>query len=324
MKHFSKYYYLLSLLLPVTVLISLILWGFWYLLPLAHIILFPLLDIVLGKNDQPAWWSTHRFATWLLWVHVCIHIIIFILFFHTLLSSNDIMSWTMFFTIFNVGATGALSAIIVAHELGHRKDTISRATSLVLLWSVSYMHFHIEHNYSHHVHVGTKKDPVTARKHEHLLAFYWRSITSQYIHAWKISHKIKKQYLMILLSLLQIGGYVFVYLFFGGAVLYGWLMMSLIAILYLEYSNYIQHWWMNRKTKYIDTIYSWQSCNVFTRGISLDLSLHADHHKNATKPYHTLTYLYPDRELPSGYFATFWIVLLFPVWKKIMLQKLAK
>lgn len=54
--------------------------------------------------------------------------------------------------------------ITVAHELGHKKQAIEKFYSKVLLMTVCYMHFYIEHNRGHHVIVATPEDPATARK----------------------------------------------------------------------------------------------------------------------------------------------------------------
>ncbi len=66
---------------------------------------------------------------------------------------------------------GVFSAgiINIAHELGHRQSPIAKFHSKMALMTVSYMHFFIEHNRGHHVHVATPQDPCCQLKK---LVFY--------------------------------------------------------------------------------------------------------------------------------------------------------
>ena len=53
------------------------------------------------------------------------------------------------------------------------------------------MHFYIEHNYGHHIHVATPKDPATARFNEAIYGFFIRSVVGSYLSAWLIQQNIK-------------------------------------------------------------------------------------------------------------------------------------
>ena len=69
------------------------------------------------------------------------------------------------------------------------------------------MHFYIEHNFGHHLNVGTPKDGATARFNQNLYSFWFTSVTRQYLSAWKIQIEIlnrqglsffhKKRYAMV-------------------------------------------------------------------------------------------------------------------------------
>ena len=56
------------------------------------------------------------------------------------------------------------NGINVAHELGHRKTKWERFLAKLLLMPSLYMHFYIEHNFGHHLNVGTPDDPATSKK----------------------------------------------------------------------------------------------------------------------------------------------------------------
>ena len=79
--------------------------------------------------------------------------------------------------------------ITVAHELGHKKQAIEKFYSKLLLMTVCYMHFYIEHNRGHHVVVATPEDPATARKNENFFAFWLRSVFQGYRHAWQLENE---------------------------------------------------------------------------------------------------------------------------------------
>lgn len=81
--------------------------------------------------------------------------------------------------------TGGIG-ITVAHELGHKKSTLERFYSKLLLITVCYGHFYIEHNRGHHVAVATPQDPATARRDESFYHFWFRSVFLGYAHAWNL------------------------------------------------------------------------------------------------------------------------------------------
>lgn len=53
--------------------------------------------------------------------------------------------------------------IVLAHELGHRRALPDRVLARLLLLSVAYGHYAIEHNRGHHRAAATYNDPATAR-----------------------------------------------------------------------------------------------------------------------------------------------------------------
>ena len=55
-----------------------------------------------------------------------------------------------------------------------------------------YMHFYIEHNFGHHLHVATSEDGATAKYNQSLYSFWITSVTKQYFDAWKNQKKLLK------------------------------------------------------------------------------------------------------------------------------------
>lgn len=63
----------------------------------------------------------------------------------------------------SVGLATGGAGITIAHELGHKLPQLDRFLSRLLLASVSYGHFTVEHNRGHHARVATPEDPASAR-----------------------------------------------------------------------------------------------------------------------------------------------------------------
>ena len=70
-----------------------------------------------------------------------------------------------------VGANTGYSAIVVAHELIHRRSWWEQQLGRLLMCTAMYEHFYTEHLRGHHVRVGTVADPATARYGESFARF---------------------------------------------------------------------------------------------------------------------------------------------------------
>ena len=139
---------------------------------------------------------------------------------------------------------------------------------------VLYSHFRSEHLLVHHIHVGTPKDPVTAKYNENFYKFFMGVLvqcpsSSFKSEITKLGRKglppsdfsnpfyiyFALQFFMIALSLL-IGGFFGLFLFFIQAV---------VAILLLELVNYIEHYGLSRKSlkngkyEFVQPHHSWNS-----------------------------------------------------------------
>ncbi|MDZ7652279.1 MAG: fatty acid desaturase [Burkholderiaceae bacterium] len=90
-----------------------------------------------------------------------------------------------FFALAVGTVTGGIG-ITVAHELGHRASRLDRVLARMLLVSVGYGHFHVEHNRGHHVRVATPDDPASAPRGMHVYRFILRSVTGGFLHAWRL------------------------------------------------------------------------------------------------------------------------------------------
>ncbi|MFM7143049.1 MAG: fatty acid desaturase, partial [Alphaproteobacteria bacterium] len=88
-----------------------------------------------------------------------------------------------------VGIDSGYSGIVVAHELVHRPQHHMILLGRLLLSTVLYEHFTVEHVRGHHARVGTPEDPATARFGETALEFFRRTVPAQMRSAWRIANK---------------------------------------------------------------------------------------------------------------------------------------
>lgn len=84
------------------------------------------------------------------------------------------------------GVVGGVLAINVAHELIHKHGRLEPAAGGLLLTSVGYHGFKIEHLRGHHVHVSTPADASSARLGQSLWHFLPRALLRNTGNAWRL------------------------------------------------------------------------------------------------------------------------------------------
>src|SRR5258706_11912394 len=150
---------------------------------------------------------------------------------------------------------GALT-IVLAHELMHRASRLDQWLADILLTTVTYPQFAIEHVYGHHNTVATPADPATARLGEPLYAFVPRSVFGGLVHAWKIeAERLRRRGRSVWSPGNRMLRYaVMVSAYYGAA--FAWCgvrgievvsIQSAVAIFSLETINYMQHYGLQRR-----------------------------------------------------------------------------
>lgn len=240
--------------------------------------------------------------------------------------------WLLF--ALSVGLITGGIGITVAHELIHKNSASQKFWGKVLLVSVCYGHFFIEHIRGHHVNVATPADPASAHLDESIYAFYPRTLIKSWQSAWRIENqRLKKNRLpiwkhnfgwiiaapiLICLVLAITLGYTAV-LFF--------LIQSLVAFSLLEIVNYVEHYGLTRK-KLADGTYervspkhSWNANHWLSNLVLFHLQRHSDHHTHAGRPYQNLHHLEQSPQLPTGYPGMIILALIPPLWFRVMNPK---
>ena len=315
--------HLLGLISPIIVITGNILGGIYTSMGVIFIwAICPLLDILLGKSSQPRppRESGLPFEI-LLWTHGLLHLVILGTFFYFINQQNEINLWLITASL-STGLVSGASAIVTAHELGHKKPkSMGWYLARFLLFSVHYTHFTTEHNYNHHKWVATKNDSASAKVEEGVWSFWIRTIPGQFISSVNI-HNAKGRtgfrnpsFQGLILQVMVV--FFLLFLPNGFQIIIGWFIASIIAILTLEYVNYIRHWGLRREVSERQThLHSWNTESRWSRWSLLELTRHSDHHLKASTPFWKLL-PHPDApELPSGYYACWWPCLIPPLWKK--------
>jgi alkane 1-monooxygenase len=331
--------HLLGFTLPLVVLWGMAHGGWWSFAPVVAIFgVLPAVDALAGLNtsnprreDVPALDASPWFrgVTWA-WVPVQLALIAWGVHAATIggLSPLELAGLTV-----SIGMVNGAIGITFAHELIHRHGAFERGLGEVLLSSVSYTHFCIEHVHGHHRHVATPLDPATARSGESFYAFLPRTVAGGLRSAWRIEvGLVAKRGLrwwhlrnrMLRYGLVQVAMYAAAWAITGpgGAV---WLAaQAVIAFTMLEVINYVEHYGLVRRAsaagqyERVMPWHSWNSSHRVSNWLLINLARHSDHHYLAAKRYQVLEHLEAAPQLPAGYGTMFLAALVPPLWRRVM------
>jgi len=315
--------------------------GGWtvVLLPIITWYFFTLLDAVLGlytENADPQ--TDEAKLTWyraitLIWAPVQF-ITLFSLIWYVSVTGH-LSSLEKIVLFFGVGVITGTIGINYSHELMHQKNKTERGMADLLLAMVLYSHFRSEHLLVHHRHVGTPRDPVTARYNEGFHRFFprvlrqsltsafqaerdmlgrrnlpWTDLSNPFFRYWGM------QGAMLGLALL-LGGW-------SGLALFLW--QAFIAIWQLELVNYIEHYGLTRKHlgngkyEHVKPHHSWNASQKASNWLLINLQRHSDHHYKPDRRFPLLqTYgLSEAPQLPYGYPLMTMAAMVPPIWRRVM------
>jgi alkane 1-monooxygenase len=212
-----------------------------------------------------------------------------------------------------VGVASGYSTLVVAHELIHRRSRGLQLLGRLLLATVIYEHFYVEHVRGHHLRIGTDDDPATSRYGESYKDFFWRTVPAQFRSAWRLEAKRLGDedmpwYDPRLLRSDVVHGIVAevalalgVLFLFGPGALALYLGQAYVAVRLLEAVNYFEHYGLRRLGRKVRPVDSWDSDSWFTLFALVGLSRHADHHAYASRPFQALRTWEESPKLPHGY-----------------------
>lgn len=334
----------LIFLVPFSVILGYGLGGiFTFLTPVFVFGVVPILDILIGvskKNPDPEEERQLRDAmpfkiiTWF-----CVPFQVAMVFWgafvvtYASLRPIEIVGFVV-----SMGISSGVMGINVSHELQHRvNNAFEPLLARIMLWTVGYMHWAVEHVAGHHRNVATPHDPATARFGESFYAFLPRTVFDGFRSAWRIELKrLEKKELpvwstsnrMIMFGAAEIA----LVLAFGillsiGAAVY-LIAQAIIAFTLLEIVNYIEHYGLLRKEigpgKYepVSILHSWNTSNYLTNLFLFNLQRHSDHHNDPSRRYQILRHFDESPQLPTGYAGMIVVAAIPPLWRSIMDRRL--
>jgi len=237
------------------------------------------------------------------------------------------------------GVLGGVLAITPAHELIHKSGAFERVCGGLLLTSVGYHGFKIEHVRGHHVHVATPQDSSSARLGESVYGFVPRALWQNMRNAWRLeSARLRDagatpwspRNEMLRWSALWL-------LMLAGSVAgMGWASLPIVfaigvgAAATLEVINYIEHYGLQRaeiapgRYARITHRHSWNASQRLSNWLLFNLQRHSDHHAHARKRYAVLDHHDDSPQLPAGYATMFVLALLPPLWHRVMDERARK
>jgi alkane 1-monooxygenase len=314
--------------------------GWWLILvPLSTWWLFMALDAALGLNVENADPDTpdaalrwYRLIT-LIWLPLQVAAIFLLIWYAT--RADHLSVAEQFGVFFGVGILSGTIGINYSHELMHQRNRLERWLADLLLASVLYSHFRSEHLLVHHRHVGTARDPVTARYNEGFHRFFPRVLRDSLLSAFAaekamLARKGKRwtdlsnpfwRYWTLQAAFLGLA-----YGLGGGMGVVLFVLQAIIAIWQLELTNYVEHYGLTRKHlgdgryEHVLPRHSWNASHKASNWLLINLQRHSDHHYKPDRRFPLLqTYTEDDApQLPYGYPVMTLAAMIPPLWRRIM------
>ena len=190
--------YLLAYTIPLSSIIGLQVGGVWSFTTVLYAFgLIPLWEAFLEPDQSKLSEEkiknrlSNRFFDLMLYLNLII-VFAILIFGIKHLTTQTLATYEKVGLVLSFGIVLGTNGINVAHELGHRKTKWERFLAKVLLMPAFYMHFYIEHNFGHHLNVGTPSDPATSKKNQSVFSFWFTSITGQIKNAIRIQKNLLK------------------------------------------------------------------------------------------------------------------------------------
>tara|TARA_B100001123_G_scaffold404276_1_gene493511 strand:- start:727 stop:1902 length:1176 start_codon:yes stop_codon:yes gene_type:complete len=343
----KRYWWLLSVLYPLQPFASIYLHfrtgnEVWLLLPLfiAYVI-NPILDHLVGKDsnnppkavvEQLEEDDFYRILTVLV---VPFHVASLVG--TAWWAGTQELSWWAFIGLAISAGLNSGLAINTGHELGHKKTKLERTLAKIALAVPIYGHFSIDHNRGHHTQVATPNDHASARMGENIYKFAFREIPGGFHRAWQIERsRLQRKDLPVwhrdnqVLESIYLGFALQLLLLYA----FGWKLIPFLVLhnvcawWQLTSANYVEHYGLLRKKvntgqyEQCKPHHSWNSNHLFSNLVLFHLERHSNHHVYPMRRYQSLRHDANQPALPTGYFGSYLLAWIPPLWYSVMHPKL--
>ena len=350
----KRYAWLLSLLVPTTVLVGpgLMVWSGDARLLWAPVLFFygfiPLIDYFMGEDlsnppeSAVAALEADRFYRWITYLLAPVLWAAFI-FSAWFVANQDLPLYGWLAMVMICGAVGGF-CINLGHELGHKNTALEKALAKIVLAPSAYGHFFIEHNRGHHRDAATPLDPASSRMGESIYRFVLREMPGAWVRAWELESTRLRQAGLPVFSwhnhilqpaLLTVLLWSALMAWLGPQILPFLILAAFWSNFQLTSANYVEHYGLLRRlssgaglheggTGYEapQPHHSWNTNHLVTNLVTFHLQRHSDHHAHPLRRYQSLRHFDNLPRLPSGYFGMFPLAYVPPLWFKVMDQRL--
>jgi alkane 1-monooxygenase len=283
----------------------------------------------LQRSPAPA--GTGRGLLWLLRAYVLLQMALLAAGLRAVADAD----WTTVAGVaFAVGFVTGAQGITYAHELGHSRHRADRFLAWLLMASVGYPQFMVEHYRGHHLLAATWDDPASARRGESLWRFLPRTLGGHVRNAWTLeaqrAGRRRGGWLASPLAWCWLATPCFVAaLWLAGSprMAVFWLAQAAFAVWLLETVNYIEHYGLQRRAgaqgriEPFGVAHAWNADHLISNSLLANLQRHSDHHMHAGKPYPELQAL-AGPQLPTGYAGCLLLAAVPPLWFALMHPRL--
>ncbi|GGB90486.1 alkane 1-monooxygenase [Marivita lacus] len=330
----------LSLVMIPLVLSAAFIGGVWVVVPiLAAWGVFATLDAALGLDtsnldpqtkDSALYW--HRMIT-LIWPPLQCAMIFGLIWY--IPRTDHLGPLEIYLVTVGMGVLSGSVGIVYAHELMHQRNRLERWLGDILMCMALYGHFRSEHLLVHHRHVGTPRDPVTARFNESFWRFYPRVLRQSLVSSfraerdmlarkslpwWHASNPFWRYWglqALFVVAAFALGGWLGVLIF---------VLQATAAIFQLEVVNYVEHYGLTRKYlgdgkyEHVKPRHSWNASHTASNWFLINLQRHSDHHYKPDRRFPLLQTYDEDEapQLPYGYPVMTFFALFPRRWRAMM------
>ena len=271
--------------------------GWWFVGPIAFIMLADQFDKLFGleeRNMDPATTSESQLYLYnlSLWIWAVLWPPVFIYSLWQTLVAGHMAGWEVFLMAGVLFST-AQTVFIVGHELVHRRAVWERRLGEFLLGSASYPHYATEHVYIHHPHVCTPLDPGSAPKGVSFWQYLLPEVSNNLIGAWVFERRrLARRRLPTIHFTNAFWRYGLGLAFWYGLII--WMGGPLAALVFavlcsgvvvsMKMSNYVQHYGLRRirippgRFEPVQPRHAWSAAYKFANWLYYNMQRHADHH----------------------------------------------
>lgn len=335
----KPWYFLVVFLLPLSVIVGYLLGGGWnFLTPLLVFGLIPVLDLILGKStanptaeQEKVLLSDARYRN-ITFAAAAVQVGL-VLWGGYIVAHRSLGFLGFVGFVLAVGISSGALGINVSHELSHRIDNkLEPLLGRVMLATVLYAHWSIEHVIGHHKSVATPRDAATARFGESFWRFLPRTVIGSFKSSWELEAArlarknkgvVSLENRLLTMYAAEAALVVFIAWAFGFLGLLYFVGQAAVAVGLLEIVNYVEHYGLMRKEEgggyeTVKPIHSWNSSNWFTNYYLFNLERHSDHHFKPGRRYQVLRHFDESPQLPTGYAGMLVLAAVPPLYRKVM------